>query len=355
MRVYLAPLHDSSSREQCLAAFERAIGAVGYLERIGRGELVAIKTHFGEAEDGNFVPPWQLAPLAAAVRQRGGVPFLVETSVLYKSPRSNAVTHLELARAHGFGELGLPIVMLDGLRGNNERAVELPEGTLCKTVNLAADLAHCDHVLVVSHVTGHLATGMGACLKNVGMGLASRKGKLQQHSGSKLVIGEKRCTACGTCIEYCPEGAIASDPGRGDKAVIDEAKCIGCGECLAVCRDDAVRFKWDAASADIQKRMAEHALGAFLLARQHMAFFDFLVDVTKDCDCIGKSDKVMGDVGILASLDPVAIDQASLDLLRARHHCRLEELTYPELDATIKLEHAERIGLGKRAHELVEV
>jgi uncharacterized Fe-S center protein len=355
MRVYLAPLDDSSSREQRLAAFERAIGAVGYLDRIKRGELVAIKTHFGEEREGNYIPPWQLAPLVAAVRERGAAPFLVETSVLYKSPRSNAVAHLEVARAHGFGELGVPIVMLDGLRGNNERTVELPAGSLCKTVNLAADLAHCDHVLVVSHVTGHLATGMGACLKNVGMGLSSRKGKLQQHSGSKLVVSEKRCTACGTCIEYCPEGAIASDPARSDKAVVDESKCIGCGECLAVCRDDAVKFKWDAASADIQKRMAEHALGAYLLTREHMAFFDFLVDMTKDCDCLGKSDKVLGDLGILASLDPVALDQAALDLIGSRHHCRLEDRSYPELDASIQLEHAEHIGLGHRAHELMEV
>jgi len=355
MHVYLAPLDDSSSREQRLAAFARVITKVGYLERINRGELVAIKTHFGEEKDGNYVPPWQLAPLAAAVRQRGASPFLVETSVLYKSPRSDAVSHLEVARAHGFGELGLPIVMLDGLRGNNERAVELPAGTLCKTVKLAADLAHCDHVLVVSHVTGHLATGMGACLKNVGMGLSSRQGKLQQHSGSKLVVSEKRCTACGTCIQYCPEGAITSDPARGDKAVIDEPKCIGCGECLAVCRDDAVKFKWDAASADLQRRMAEHALGAYLLARERMAFFNFVVDVTKDCDCIGKSEKVLGDVGILASLDPVAIDQASLALLQARHHCRLEDRSYPELDASIQLEHAERIGLGKRTYDLAQV
>ncbi len=354
MQVFHAPLTDSSSRDERLAAFSRAIRAVGYLDAVQRGELVAIKTHFGEAAEGNFVPPWQLAPLAAAVRERGAVPFLVETSVLYKSPRSNAVTHLELAFGHGFADLGMSIVMLDGLRGNSERTVELPAGSLSKAVNLAADVASCDHLLVVTHVTGHLATGMGACLKNVGMGLSSRKGKLQQHSGSKLVIDPKRCTGCGTCVDSCPEDAIAAADG-GEVCAIDEARCIGCGECLSVCRDDAVKFRWDAASADIQRRVAEHALGAYLLAKKKMAFFNFLVDVTEDCDCIGKSKKIFGDLGVLASRDPVAVDQASLDLIRARYGCRLEERAYPEHDATVQLAHAETIGLGQRKHELVQV
>jgi uncharacterized Fe-S center protein len=355
MQVYFAPLDDSSARGDRLAAFSRVIRAVGYLGELGQGELVGIKTHFGEVSEGSFIPPWQLAPLAEAVRERGAVPFLVETSVLYKSPRSNAVTHLELARRHGFAELGLPIVMLDGVRGNNERTADLPAGSVSKTVNLAADVAACDHLLVVSHVTGHLATGMGACLKNVGMGLSSRKGKLQQHSGSKLVIDEERCTGCGTCAESCPEDAIARGASAGEACVIDEARCIGCGECLAVCRDEAVRFRWDAASADIQRRMAEHALGAYLLARKKMVFFNFLVNVTADCDCIGKSPKIFGDLGVLASRDPVAIDQASLDLIRARHGCRLEERSYPEHDATVQLAHAEAVGLGRREHEIVEV
>jgi len=352
MQVYFAPLHDASSREERTAAFDRVIAKVGYLDRVKQGELVAIKTHFGEERHGDFVPPWQLAPLGAAVRARGGSPFLVETCVLYKSPRNNAVGHIGLAAAHGFGELGMPVVMLDGLLGNHERTIELPAGALCKTVNLAADVAACDHLLVVSHVTGHLAAGMGACLKNVGMGLSSRKGKLQQHSGSTLEIKPKACTACGVCLEHCPEDAIAA-VGQGGRCVIDQTRCIGCGECLAVCRFDAVRFRWDAASVDLQQRMAEHALGAYLLAGKRMVFFNFLVNMTKECDCLGKSEKVFADLGVLASLDPVAIDQASLDLVSARHHCRLEERSYPELDARIQIQHAERLGLGSAAYELV--
>ena len=262
MRVYFAPLSDSSSRAERLDALTRLISKVGYFEEIKGGNLVAIKTHFGESPNGGFVPPWQLAPLVASLRERGASPFLAETSVLYNSPRSNAVSHLELARRHGFGDLGIPIVMLDGLLGNHERSVELPAGTLCSSVNLAADVAACDHMVVVSHVTGHLAAGMGACLKNVGMGLASRKGKLQQHSGSKLKIKESLCTACGTCIDTCPQRAIAADPAQEGRSVIDDEHCIGCGECLAVCRFDAVKFRWEAASQDLQRRMAEHALGA---------------------------------------------------------------------------------------------
>jgi uncharacterized Fe-S center protein len=108
-----------------------------------------------------------------------------------------------------------------------------------------------------------MADGLfGATFKILGMGCASRKGKLVQHSTAKPKIVKKDCTGCGTCIEWCPQEAITLDDR---KAEIDGDKCIGCGEYLAMCRFDAVEFAWGAAGEDLQKKIVKHVKGICFL------------------------------------------------------------------------------------------
>jgi len=317
-------------------------------------DLVAIKIHFGEEDNVTHLPAAYLPPLIAAIRQKGAEPFFTETCVLYRSQRANAVSHLHLAEQHGFGQhqLGIPIIIADGLRGNSEIEVTIP-GKFFKTVAIAAEALMANAMLVISHVTGHMASGIGAAIKNLGMGLASRKGKLRQHSSMKPRIEITRCTGCGDCILWCPEDAISMN---GNVAVINEKICIGCGECLTVCRFDAVRYNWKTSSDSLQRKMAEHALGAVIHKREKVAYLNFLINITKDCDCLsGKQSPVVKDIGVLASKDPVAIDTASLDLIARYAGKSLTALSYPNIDPTIQLQHGQEVGLGTMNYELISL
>ena len=201
---------------------------------------------------------------------------------------------------------------------------------------------------------GHMVTGLGACLKNLGMGLASRAGKLRQHSSVAPAIKEDKCRYCRKCMQWCPAEAIGE---RRGKAFIDPAKCMGCGECLTVCRYDAVRYNWGTGSERLQKSMVEHALGVLKGKRDKCFFYNVLVDMTADCDCMGRVQrKILPDIGILAATDPVAIDAATLDLTRRHGGGRtLAEKAYAELDPMVQLRHAEKLGMGSINYELVTV
>ena len=130
----------------------------------------------------------------------------------------------------------MPVIMADGIHGDEEVEVDI-NGEIYRKVKIASLLSRIQGLIVATHFTGHIVSGFGGALKNMGMGLASRRGKMIQHSTSKPLIKKKKCTACGECIRWCPADAIEFKEG---KAEIDPGLCIGCAECLAVCRFDAV-------------------------------------------------------------------------------------------------------------------
>jgi uncharacterized Fe-S center protein len=197
-----------------------------------------------------------------------------------------------------------------------------------------------------------VAAGLGAAIKNVAMGLVSRAGKMSQHHGAYPKHDPDKCTACRACEKWCPAEAIYVDK----VAHVDESKCIGCGECLAVCRAGAMGFDWGEAGDRLQEKMAEHCLGVHGLHAGKMFYVNFATNVTKDCDCMAKKDKaVCADLGILAGEDPVAVDQATVDLLRDRGGADVFHGLRPQIDHEIQLRHGEAIGLGSRKYALVKV
>ena len=328
--------------------------ASGCLSFIRKRDLVAVKLHVGEPGLKTFLPPEVAAAAVVAIRQRGGRPFLTDTAVLYAGPRSNGAEHAEVAARHGFTleRAGAVFLPADGLEGNWERLVGI-EGRHFQQVGIAAGIADADGVVLVTHATGHLAAGFGATLKNLGMGCSSRKGKLLQHSDTKPLIRRKKCEACGACVEACPEGALEQDVDG--IAVLDEVRCIGCGECIPQCRSDAVGFRWDTASAKMQEKMVEHALGVMRAVKGRIAYLTGLVSLTKDCDCLAPGSEVVArDIGFAASVDPVALDQAVLDLVERAEGRRLDALSYPSQDGTVQLSYGEELGLGTRSYDLVE-
>lgn len=352
--VWFAPLseqHDDDAIRAKVAALYDAADFGALLRPRG---LVAIKVHFGERGNHNFVKPRLLASLVDRIERGGGKPFWTDTNTLYLGQRSNAVDHTKLAAAHGFtvAETGVPVVIADGLTGRGEVRVPVA-GKHSREVGIAPAVAEASALVVISHATGHMVAGFGGAIKNLGMGLSSRKGKLYQHSVVKPRVDADICIGCRTCVSWCPTGAIAM---RGDIAHIDPKACIGCGECLAACQVGAVRFQWRMASRGLQERMAEQAAGVTARLAGRIGYLTFVMDVGKDCDCLASNpaDVILRRAGILASKDPVALDQASLDLVEKHLGRPLRAAAY-DIDFEPQLEAAESLGMGSRAYRLVEV
>jgi len=354
VKVYFVGVEDGEEKEavvdKVVSLFRRAdLGSC-----IGKNDLVAVKMHFGEKENDTHIPHGLVRPVVEEIKKREGKPFLTDTCVLYKSRRDNGVDHLLLAHEHGFtvDNVGAPVVIADGLLGNVEKEVEIL-GKVFKKVSLSTVALEANALMILSHVTGHIATGIGGAIKNLGMGFSSRKGKLRQHSVMKPAISTKKCTGCEVCVQWCPSDAISM---KGELAWIESKLCIGCGQCLTVCRFDAVKYDWRMKEKDLQQRITEHALGVVVGKAGKVGCMNFLTSVTKDCDCFDVRQKpIIPDIGILASMDPVAIDAASLDLIYQKTGKKLRDVSYPKIDPWVQIRHGEEIGLGSAEYDLHEI
>ncbi len=326
-----------------------------FLDIIGKNDFVGIKTHLGEKDNIGYIKSGVIKGVVDLLSQRSGRVFIVETNTLYAGSRSNSVEHIKLAHEHdlGLSKTGAPIIIADGLLGRNFVAVKVP-GKHLKSVKIAADIVNCDFLLCLSHMTGHMQTGFGAAIKNLGMGCASRAGKLEQHSNVQPGVTQARCNACGTCLKWCPANAIEIE---GGKAVISQKDCIGCGECTVVCKTGAIEIRWSEGVRNVQEKMAEYALGVRnAIGAGRTYFINFLTHITKDCDCMAKDEPVIcGDLGIMASEDPVALDRASVDMVLKENARDVFKAGYPDIDWSPQLEHAKAIGLGSTDYEIEEL
>jgi len=352
--VYFARLKDPAGLADQVRAVKSSLAASGFPGRLGKRDMTAIKVHVGEKNNDTHVRPELAAAAVQAVKKAGALPFITDTATLYKGQRDNGIRHALHAHAHGFGleNTGAPFIPVDGLAGNHEAEVEV-NGELHKTVKVAGEIIRADALLVVSHPTGHMGSGLGAAIKNVGMGLASRAGKMRQHSTITPEVASDKCTDCGKCRKWCPTDAIEEREGV---SFILREKCIGCGECIAVCRFDAVKFNYGTGSDFLQKSMVEHAAGVLRRFGGKAVFINVMVNMTKECDCLNrKQAKFIPDLGVLASEDIVAVDQATLDLTREAHGQDLSRMSFLRLDPQTQIRHAEKLGLGNSSHQLIEL
>lgn len=353
-RVYFAPLPDGAVAAEQASALARAMEATGFVKSLNKLDMVPVKLHVGERKNVTHVKPELAQAAVALLKKAKAQPFLTDTSTLYKGKRENAIKHALHAHEHGFtvDATGAPFIALDGLSGTDEVEVEV-NGELHQKVKVAGQVLLADALVVISHATGHIASGLGAALKNVGMGLSSRAGKMRQHSSITPEVMPAKCTGCGKCRKWCPAFAISA---REDVSYIAREKCIGCGECIAVCRFGAIKFDYRIESATLQKSMVEHAAAVVRRFQDKAVYINVMVDMTRDCDCFDTvQKKLVPDVGIIASADIVAVDQATLDLTAKAHGKDLAKNSYPRFDPTIQIVHAEKMGLGQRAYVLVDV
>ena len=353
-RVYFVEARGAEPAADIDRKSRDVLAPTGFVEKLEPEDFVALKIHFGEKRNTGYIkPPW-IRSLAEEISRQAPRAFLTDSNTLYTGPRSNSVEHIRLAWSHGFTPeiLGLPIVIADGLAGG-DYGEAAGRGGRVSSAKIAGAILGADALLALSHVTGHVQTGLGAALKNLGMGCASRTGKLDQHAVVHPRVNKKSCRNCGLCLAHCPAGAIR----QGTEAVdIDGSRCTGCGECLVACRYGAIRIRWDDDSLRIQEKIAEYAL---LVARRFpgkTAFLNFLIQVTKDCDCMARNQPpIVPDIGLLASTDPVAVDRASVDLILSRSGGTDVFRKGYDIDWSRQLAHAENIGLGTNRYELVRI
>lgn len=353
-QVFLCRVPDARPAAWAEAS-ARLLDQTDLLSFAAKNDRVAVKIHAGEPGVRTALSPEPAGEVARRLRSQGAFPFFTDSAVLYSGRRSHGAGHAEVAAEHGYTleRAGACFLPADGMAGNLEVEVEVP-GTHFRKVGIAEAIAHCNGAVLVSHATGHMLSGFGATLKNLGMGCASRKGKLLQHSDTKPYIQQGECASCGLCVVHCPTGALTLD--STERARIDDALCSGCGECLAHCRSGAIRFRWDSGSTAMQQKMVEHALGVVRVLQGRLAYLLGIVNLTRHCDCWAPgSERVAPDVGFALSADPVALDQAMLDLVANASGQRLDTLAWPELDGSVQLAYAEDLGLGSRRYELVEL
>ena len=179
-------------------------------------------------------------------------------------------------------------------------------------------------------------------------------------------MADKFCTACALCLKACTHDAIAVIEGN---ARIDPAMCTGCGRCITACEKKAINIQWNEAAPLVMKKMCEYALGAVTGKEAKTLYVNFITQVSPACDCYGHADApIVNDIGICASTDPVALDQACADLVNNAAGNRDTALksgfepggdkfrgVHPDIDWEVQLEHGEKIGLGKRKYELVRI
>ncbi|MEW6349605.1 MAG: DUF362 domain-containing protein [Thermodesulfobacteriota bacterium] len=336
-----------------------------------RKELIAVKLHLGEPGNMAHIRPQYVRRVVERLRELKTKPFLTDTNTLYVGARTEACSHLHAAFDNGFTRevTTAPVIIADGLRGNNHVRVPV-HGTHVTEACIASDIHHADGLVVLTHFKGHELSGFGGVIKNVGMGCASREGKLEQHSNISPKVSTKKCIGCGECVPWCRGGAISlEEQGTSKKARINPEQCVGCAECILTCDQGAIQIQWNESVPTFMEKMVEYAAAVIRPKQGKVLFMTFVTDVSPLCDCYPFSDRpIVPSMGILASTDLVAIDQAAADLVNSAPGNPTSSLKgamepgedkfralFPSIDWGRQLQYAEELGLGTREYELVDI
>ncbi len=351
-----------------LQKLEKLIRAAGIGNIDMEKKMVAIKIHFGEPGNLAYLRPNYAKVVADVVKSLGGMPFLTDCNTLYVGRRKNALDHMDAAYENGFSPFstGCHVIIADGLKGTDDVEVPVEGGQYVTTAKIGRAIMDADVFISLNHFKGHESTGFGGAIKNIGMGCGSRRGKMEQHNSGKPTVDQELCRGCHVCAKNCAHGAISF---TDNKASIDHNKCVGCGRCIGACNFDAVYNGNWAANAQLNCKMAEYAKA--VVDGRPSFHISLVMDVSPYCDCHAESDvPIVPDVGMFASFDPVALDQACADACQAQpimggsllddnmkapgfvDHGDIFTNTTPESEWESCLAHAEKIGLGVREYEV---
>ncbi len=348
---------------------ERLLKEIGLMNYFSPDEWVAIKTHFGSEGAHRVVRPMFLRKVVEALKRIGAKPFVTDTV------RIKGLDYLEVANQNGINHLsvGAPVVLADGLYGND--SIMVNAGEILGKIAVASVIHDVPAMVVCSHVKGHINAGYAGAIKNLAMGGVSSshrtcgwkcgRGAMHTIGEGELVWDAEKCELCYQCSDICPLDAITF---RDDKLEWDGNICWRCGRCERVCQSQSLTLPGD--DTRFMRALAEAArtvTGTF--EPDKIIYINFLTEIQPECDCMPMADvPVMQDLGILISQDLVSVEQASIDMLRqspplpgslaADKKIASGEDIFLKIHNKpyiIQVEEAERLGLGSRSYELLEV
>lgn len=284
--------YTSEISSDALIAIYKALGRTP-----SKGDNVAVKLHTGEGDGSYNLEPDLIKELVQSVDGT-----IVECNTAYGGNRSNTAMHMQIAEDHGY----TAIADVDIMDADGGMEIPVTGGTHLKTDLVGAHLANYDFCIVLSHFKGHAMGGFGGALKNISIGIASSTGKSLIHSGGTETTG----------------------------------------------------FGWDTSAETFTESMAEAASAVYdyFDDGEKIVFINVMNNVSVDCDCNANPAKPdMHDVGILASTDSVALDQACVDFLRAVPDGASVIRRMESRSGEHILDHADELGFGSRNYKLVSI
>ncbi|MCB4790891.1 MAG: DUF362 domain-containing protein [Elusimicrobia bacterium] len=324
--------------------------STGLFKKIRNRDFTALKIHFGEKGNKGYIKPEYAKTVVDKVKLQCALPFLTDASTIYVGERADAVHHLTVANKHGFSieNCGCPVIISDGLRGNAGVEVEVNLKHF-KHVSISNAIYYSDFIIFLNHFKGHEISGFGGVLKNMGMGCGTRSGKYSMHDKVHPKTIYDRCIGCGNCLKWCSACALHL---KNKKISLDDKKCVGCGECILSCPQGVFQIPWDENTSAAQEKIVEYAYG--VVKNKPNFGINFLNFITKFCDCYRtKEDPLLKDIGVLASDDPVALDQASADMVNKAFGSDFFKFIFPQIDWEVQLNYAEKLGLGSRQYKVI--
>ena len=254
---------------------------------------VAVKVHFGEPGNVNLIKPELFRDLVEAVNGT-----FVDSNTAFGGGRGSTQRHLQVAREHGF-----TYAPLDILDANGEIKLPIRNSKHMKEALLGSNYVNYDWIISLAHFKGHSAAGFGGTFKNLAVGIATPDGKRILHTN--------------------PGGSMFSSTGD-----------------------------------TFMEKIVEYNVALMDAKPGRMLYINVLNNLSVDCDCIARAPKpTMADIGILASLDPVALEKASIDLIYASPANERRALVerIESRGGIHQIIYAERMGLGKQAYELIKL
>lgn len=349
---------EESPLDQLKTLFEKE----NYINDVKKGDFVGIKIHVGEKGNITHIRPQIVRVIVDEFKKRGAKPFLFDCNTLYRVSRWNAIDHHITAILNGFtfATVGAPFIVGDGIIGKDETVIYTDFDEI-KEVYVGKIIENIDYLFVISHFKFHDLFGYGGAIKNVGMGIASRRGKLYLHSDVKPKVIQEKCIVCGECVSNCPENAITLK----HSAIIDMGKCIGCGMCIVTCKEGAIKFNWDIDRNTATKTV--YYTKAIIDKIPKCTYMNVLMDITPHCDCFSTSmNLAVENIGLLVSKDIISIDNASYSLvekaeplknapwknIKLASKDKAKALSDYATDAYGYLKVGEEIGLGELSYSL---
>lgn len=364
--VYLIGARAAGIHDNYLNKISRLLDVPEFAGLIPGGRKTTfIKVNYSQVGYTRHIRPIMIRSLVEKVREIGGNPVVTDTSGYF--PKGGFTGHqwFTAAETMGYSELALGCdrILANGYEGDDGEFFTTG-GEDLGGVEVARAIREAECMVVVSHVTAHPLAGLSGALVNLGVESLNNSGKSRLHQGLIPLLSEEKCSFCGACADQCQWGAISLECCN---ISVNKDLCGGCGICSAACSSGAVRFEKDQKET-FQRRVAEASAALIKTLKKKIIFLNFLVDIVPQPDRLAWADvPFTPDLGFLASLDPVAIDALTAEMVRrapgiprsaAEDSGAMEQGiekfgTITGADPDYMLSHAEKMGVGSKQYQVL--